>query len=71
MDDFERGWRAAAEALREPYPPEVFPPLSPDEVHSIVSAMNAHFPYASERMHAMWARHWADVLDRAEEVMPT
>lgn len=57
-----RGYLLAAHDLAEPYPESVFTPLSADEVRDAVAAMNGAVPHASERMHAGWARHWADVL---------
>jgi hypothetical protein len=64
VTEYAEGWLAAADAIANPYPVEVFPELTEDEVRRIVSVMNEAFPYASERMHAQWARHWADVLRR-------
>lgn len=62
MSTFRDGWLGAAAALEEPYPEEVFTAMTQDEVRLAVAAMNAAVPYASERMHAAWARHWAEVL---------
>lgn len=56
------GYLLAAHDLAEPYPPEVFTPMTDDEIRAAVAAMNAAVPHASERMHAAWARHWSDVL---------
>lgn len=56
------GWMQAAAALEEPYPEDVFTPLTDEQVREIVAAMNEAVPFASERMHASWARHWARSL---------
>lgn len=60
------GWLAAAGELEAPYPEEVFTAMSDEEVERAVAAMNAAVPYASERMHAGWARHWAKCLRESE-----
>jgi hypothetical protein len=60
----KRGYLQAADDIAEPYPPEVFTPMTDDEIKVAVAAMNEAVPHASERMHAAWARHWADVLRR-------
>lgn len=56
------GYLLAAHDLAEPYPPEVFTPMTDEEIRAAVAAMNEAVPHASERMHAAWARHWSDVL---------
>jgi hypothetical protein len=56
------GYLLAAHDLAEPYPAEVFTPMTDDEIRAAVAAMNEAVPHASERMHAAWARHWSDVL---------
>ena len=56
------GWMQAANALEEPYPEDVFTPMTTAEVLDVVKAMNEAVPHASERMHASWARHWARSL---------
>ena len=66
-----KGWLAAADAIKEPYPLSVFTPLAPDEVEAVVAAMNEAVPHASERMHAAWARHWSSVLfDTLKDAIP-
>jgi len=69
-------WRGAfetaADRLEEPYPPDVFRPLSPAESEAIVNAMNAVDPNASARFLADWTRHCAKrlrglALEEAEE----
>ena len=66
------GFVLAAETLERPYPADVFTPLSDAETKAAVAAMNEAVPHASERMHAAWARHWADVLrEYASEVDPS
>lgn len=69
LDAYERGFRdgiaTSAEKVAEPYPEEVFTPMSKDEVKAAVAAMNEVVPHASERMHAAWARHIAKWLGRA------
>jgi hypothetical protein len=69
MTEFRDGWLSAADEIERPYMEEVFTPMSEEEVKAAVAAMNAVVPYASERMHAAWARHWADVLRRTVERM--
>ena len=59
---YNRGWLAAALAVEAPYPAHIFRPLTDEEVDEVVKVMNATVPNASERMHASWARHLADVL---------
>lgn len=69
---YHQGFLAAADKLEEPYPADVFTPMSADEVSAAVKAMNEAVPHASERMHAGWARHWADVLRLyAREIEPS
>lgn len=58
----EEAFNLAADKLAEPYPESVFTPLSDEEIKAAVTAMNEAVPNASDRMHAGWARHWADVL---------
>jgi len=60
--DYTDGWLDAAGTIEEPYPPEVFTPMTSEETKRAVAAMNAAVPHASERMHAAWARHWAEIL---------
>jgi len=59
---YNRGWLAAATAVEAPYPAHIFTPLEDEEIEVVVKAMNEALPNASERMHAHWARHLADVL---------
>lgn len=61
-DAYVLGFKDAAEKLAEPYPEGIFMPLTDSELKAAVAAMNEAVPHASERMHAAWARHWADVL---------
>ncbi len=61
-DLYVQGWLDAADTLEEPYPESVFTPMTPEEVNAAVVAMNEAVPHASDRLHAAWARHWADVL---------
>jgi len=61
-DDFREGWLAAAEYLEQPYPADVFTPLSAEQKAVAVNALHALGFYASERLHAEWARHWAEGL---------
>jgi len=60
--DRRAGWLAAADTLSEPYPEDIFTPLSDEETRAAVAAMDGAVRHASERMHAAWARHWAEVL---------
>ena len=54
----------AARELIAPYDPEVFTPLSHEELVAIVDAITNHsgVKAASDRLHASWARHWAAAL---------
>lgn len=66
------GVHLAAAWLEEPYPEDVFTPMTTAEVLDAVKAMNEVVPHASERMHAAWARHWAGVLrEQARELKPS
>ena len=68
---YVRGWKAAAAGIEEPYGEAVFTPMSKEETRRAVAAMNAVVPNASERLHAQWARHWAQILrDTAETFEP-
>jgi hypothetical protein len=53
--------RALLDRIVEPYPEEVFTPLSPDERATALNALHALDFYASERLHAEWARHLVKV----------
>ena len=66
------GVHLAAAWLEEPYPEDVFTPMTDEEVRTAVKAMNDAVPFASERLHASWARHWAGVLrEQAKELKPS
>jgi hypothetical protein len=66
------GVHLAAAWLEEPYPAEVFTPMTDEEIKAAVAAMNEAVPHASERMHAAWSRHWAGVLRKqAKELKPS
>jgi hypothetical protein len=64
--------RALLERISEPYPMSVFTPLSDEERKTALDALHALGFYASERLHAEWARHLQRVqLARlAEEGIP-
>jgi hypothetical protein len=51
--------RALIDRIAEPYPVEVFSPLSDDERKQALGALHALGFHASERLHADWARHLA------------
>lgn len=56
--------------LRNNYPADVFTPLSEDEERVAVDALHScGVSFASDRLHAGWARHLADVYEHyvAEE----
>ena len=71
LDAYERGFRdgiaTSAEKIAEPYPEDIFTPMTDDEVALAVAAMNEVVPHASERMHARWARHLSLYLHDASE----
>lgn len=53
--------------LAAPYPPDIFTPLSQDELRICVAALTAcNVRNASARLHARWARHLFDVAERIE-----
>lgn len=58
---YARGYLAAANEIAEPYPPDIpmFAPLTNEEIETAVATMGGDI---SGRLHAQWARHWADVL---------
>jgi hypothetical protein len=60
--DYIRGWRDAAKRLAEPYPEEIFTPLSDDELSAAVDAVTLKVRAGSDRLHASWARHWSKLL---------
>lgn len=48
----------ARQVLYDPYPPDIFTELSTAEMRIIQYALaNCSVRYASERLHASWARH--------------
>lgn len=53
--------RALLDRIVEPYPESVFTPLSDDERATALNALHALGFYASERLHAEWARHLVKV----------
>ena len=53
--------------LRDPYPPDVFTPLTATEMNLLMHALNASgVREAGARLHAQWARHLADTFDTYE-----
>lgn len=60
----EETLRAVADSLSDPYPEEVFTPLSREEIQACVRAMEEHsgVQAPSDRLHAGWARHWSSII---------
>jgi len=52
---------ALIDRIVEPYPEQVFTPLSPEERATALNALHALGFHASERLHAEWARHLVKV----------
>ena len=70
VDAVQAKGRAMVEALRAPYPEDVFTPLSQADVRLAVVAIQSVLGHAgSDRLHARWARDLAAILaDDADEV---
>jgi len=61
MSREEALWLART-VLSDPYPPDVFTPLSEEELHACVAALQASgVRHAPDRLHASWARHLHEV----------
>lgn len=55
--------RMIADEIEAPYPPEVFKPLTNEEITRAVQAMiDVMGPSISDRLHAQWARHIAAMV---------
>jgi len=53
--------------LRDPYPEQFFAPLSSEEMARIAVVLKeSGVRHASERLHAQWARHLADVYEKVK-----
>lgn len=57
----QRGAEKAARWIEEPYPEDVFPPLT-KEMQWISTTLLQLGPGLLDRLHAAWARHWAGVI---------
>lgn len=66
-EQFSEALWLARVTLADPYPPDVFTPLTPDEVRTCVEALTAcSVRNASDRLHASWARHLYTVAQHTE-----
>lgn len=53
-----------SEQLNKTYPADLFTPLSRGEMETIkTTLLGCGVRNASDRLHAAWARHWAELLE--------
>jgi NAD(P)H-hydrate repair Nnr-like enzyme with NAD(P)H-hydrate epimerase domain len=51
-------------ALLDPYPEDIFTPLTDEEIKTLVDAMiGTGIPNPSDRLHAQWSRHMYTVAE--------